>query len=390
MTCDSAMRAAEKLLSLRTLDLAVTLMRSARGVDWIVIAACITIATLLAVSVHATERSRMIEALDTYRADQMSASAWVAHHVEGVFCDLYRDLRTIARLPGVRTISRYATKFDANAHRAVQEICNKVAQSVPVSTVCIIPADLDPDAIDPLTGKLQAPIATFNQRAFGTLDEENPIHAYRVMHAQIAQLRAACPHESNVSGLAYPAVCTPQTGHTGASALVYSVPFYAPDGELRGCISAVLCTSGLAEIITDPDRALVCVASGVAVISDRPGAVGGMARGRAEDGPDNRRLLSFYLRNAGAHVEIAANGRVALEMIVDAAQRAMPYDLLLSDMQMPEMDGYTLARTLRARGWTTPIIAFGCDDYLTKPVDRQALLATCDRCRAKSHRAAAA
>jgi PAS domain S-box-containing protein len=120
-------------------------------------------------------------------------------------------------------------------------------------------------------------------------------------------------------------------------------------------------------------------------------------RGRillAEDGPDNQRLIAFHLRNAGAEVAIADNGRIALEMIDRAAGGGAPFDLLLTDVQMPEMDGYTLARTLRERGSTLPIIALtahamaedrerclqaGCDDFATKPIDKPALLATCAR-----------
>ncbi|MDZ4754418.1 MAG: ATP-binding protein [Phycisphaerae bacterium] len=114
----------------------------------------------------------------------------------------------------------------------------------------------------------------------------------------------------------------------------------------------------------------------------------------AEDGPDNQRLISFHLRKAGAHVDIAEHGIQALEMIARSITDGRPYDLLLSDMQMPEMDGYTLARTLRTRGSTLPIIALtahamgedrrkcieaGCDDYATKPIDQCSLLAMCGR-----------
>ncbi len=77
---------------------------------------------------------------------------------------------------------------------------------------------------------------------------------------------------------------------------------------------------------------------------------------------------------------------------LDAAARGQPFDLLLTRIQMPEMDGYTLARTLRARKSPIPIIALtahamaedrakcldaGCNDYASKPIDRAALLATC-------------
>ncbi|MFN4241941.1 MAG: ATP-binding protein [Tepidisphaerales bacterium] len=120
-------------------------------------------------------------------------------------------------------------------------------------------------------------------------------------------------------------------------------------------------------------------------------------RGRillVEDGPDNQKLIAHHLRKAGAEVELADNGRVGLERVLEAQNRGAPFDLIVSDMQMPEMDGYTLARTLRERGVTTPIVALtahamqedrdrclsaGCNDYATKPIRKQALLATCAR-----------
>jgi PAS domain S-box-containing protein len=114
----------------------------------------------------------------------------------------------------------------------------------------------------------------------------------------------------------------------------------------------------------------------------------------AEDGPDNQRLIAFHLRKAGATVEFADNGRIALEMIDRAVAVGTPYDLLLTDMQMPEMDGYTLARTLREHASTLAVVALtahamqedrekcweaGCDDYATKPIEKAALLDTVAR-----------
>ncbi|MCC6425269.1 MAG: response regulator [Phycisphaerales bacterium] len=114
----------------------------------------------------------------------------------------------------------------------------------------------------------------------------------------------------------------------------------------------------------------------------------------AEDGPDNQRLISYHLGKAGAEVTIAANGKLALELIQQHQAQGKPFDILLTDMQMPEMDGYTLAATLRRRGSAIPIIALtahamgehrtrciecGCDDYASKPIDKDQLLAICGK-----------
>ncbi len=120
-----------------------------------------------------------------------------------------------------------------------------------------------------------------------------------------------------------------------------------------------------------------------------------------EDGIDNQRLIAHHLRKAGAEVSLAENGRVALDMLTSPPVagsdrreliRPCPYDLVLMDMQMPVMDGYSAARRLRGLGFETPIIALtahamsgdrdkclaaGCDEYATKPIDKVALVRTC-------------
>ncbi|MEM0983299.1 MAG: response regulator [Planctomycetota bacterium] len=109
----------------------------------------------------------------------------------------------------------------------------------------------------------------------------------------------------------------------------------------------------------------------------------------AEDGLDNQRLISYYLKSAGAEVEVASNGVEAIEVFVESAKG---FDLVLMDMQMPELDGYGATRALRIDGALTPIIAVtahamegdmdkclsaGCDAYLSKPIDRGELIEMC-------------
>ncbi len=127
----------------------------------------------------------------------------------------------------------------------------------------------------------------------------------------------------------------------------------------------------------------------------------------AEDGPDNRRLIVFHLTQAGAEVQSFENGRLALEALtIDGTIDGElldppPCDLLLTDMQMPEMDGYSLARVLRARGWPLAIVALtahamssdaarcleaGCDCYASKPIDRAKLTEICHEAAQRSRR----
>jgi CheY-like chemotaxis protein len=115
-------------------------------------------------------------------------------------------------------------------------------------------------------------------------------------------------------------------------------------------------------------------------------------RGRillVEDGADSQRLLRMQLSSAGASVVSVANGQMAVELAT-----TQPFDLILMDMQMPVMDGYTATVELRRRGIKIPIIALtayamaedrdkciasGCDTYLSKPVDEETLLSAVNR-----------
>jgi CheY-like chemotaxis protein len=104
-----------------------------------------------------------------------------------------------------------------------------------------------------------------------------------------------------------------------------------------------------------------------------------------EDGVDNQKLISLILSKAGADVEIAENGRIAVDRLAAGAC----FDLIFMDMAMPEMDGYSATRALRSMGCRLPIVALtahglqgerekclaaGCDEYATKPISKKELI----------------
>ena len=107
----------------------------------------------------------------------------------------------------------------------------------------------------------------------------------------------------------------------------------------------------------------------------------------AEDNALNQQVAGELLRDAGLVVDIADNGRIACAMLQASGQ---PYDLILMDMQMPEMDGLTATHAIRAESrWNAlPIVAMtanamvedrqqcmqaGMVDFVTKPIDPDTL-----------------
>jgi two-component system cell cycle response regulator DivK len=110
-----------------------------------------------------------------------------------------------------------------------------------------------------------------------------------------------------------------------------------------------------------------------------------------EDNPDNRLLVRRVLQAAGYTVLEASDARQALDVL-----RLQIPDLILMDINLPEIDGYTLTRQLKARPElaNVPIIAMtayalrgdrerslaaGCDDYIEKPIDVDSLSKQIDR-----------
>jgi CheY-like chemotaxis protein len=120
----------------------------------------------------------------------------------------------------------------------------------------------------------------------------------------------------------------------------------------------------------------------------------------AEDNPMNQKLALRLLTLMGISADLAANGLEAV-----AATLEQPYDVILMDVQMPEVDGFEATRRIRASGthgrpWIVAMtanamegdreacLAAGMDDYVSKPIRPAELTAAFARARVSEEAAA--
>lgn len=128
-----------------------------------------------------------------------------------------------------------------------------------------------------------------------------------------------------------------------------------------------------------------------AVFPEAPSPAGSASlKGRrvllVEDTVDNQTLIRRHLESRGATVEVADDGKDALELAFQA-----PFDMILMDLQMPVLDGRSATKLLRMKGYAGPIVAVtahaaaqdrdaalaaGCSDFVTKPIEFGQLVAT--------------
>ena len=173
-----------------------------------------------------------------------------------------------------------------------------------------------------------------------------------------------------------------------------------------GLDKALLAELGIAEAVTKPvkqsqlfnlllrilgDDQPVRVVETVRRPLTRPSRANGRRILLVEDNHDNQNLATRILQKAGYRVDVAGNGIEAV-----AAARESEYDLILMDVQMPEMDGFAATREIRIleqqrgakrvpiialtahalEGYRQKCLAHDMDDYLTKPLKKKKLLET--------------
>lgn len=163
------------------------------------------------------------KAFSAFKEQKTNALAQTSETIETKLNEVYRTLRTMSLLPGVRSIDRYGVNFEGDAKKTVQQLYNNAYTSIQLSEIYILPPTLDPHKLDPKTGKNEEPIVTFDELIVETHStpninqqskveqeeekkqfEEIEIYEYELMKEQLSTLAQKFPTNTTFNALEVP------------------------------------------------------------------------------------------------------------------------------------------------------------------------------------------
>ncbi len=195
----------------------------------------------------------------------------------------------------------------------------------------------------------------------------------------------------------------PHPSVIGTSLLIERAAHTPIVGELDGHLSKPVRKEALRELLERSTPGRADERPDEAQTRKRPAVATGGADDRraprillAEDNPVNQKLARLVLAKAGLEVDVANNGRQAVDRFTADPER---YTLILMDIQMPVMDGIEATKSIRAKGFTrVPIVAMtaramdgdrescleaGMNDYITKPIRKERVLEVFEKLAAR-------
>jgi diguanylate cyclase (GGDEF)-like protein len=210
--------------------------------------------------------------------DQNLVSA--TENVNSKMTSLHENLRTISYLPSVRSLRGVPMPEVSDSRETIQQLYNNLANNLDVSEVYIIPADFAAGRINPETGRLHEPLASFDElivnagqprKIDGGVGIDTPEfegEEYVLMEEQIKYFAAQFPSIQGQNKLNTPMISNREiitcddrefatTKNDGdRKGMVFSVPFYNKQNEFAGMVSAVIRTNAIKKLIDTQSFAL--------------------------------------------------------------------------------------------------------------------------------------
>jgi methyl-accepting chemotaxis protein len=254
-------------------------------------------------------------ALSELRQKEAANTEAMARETDAALIGIYQNIRTLAMLPDIRAMDRHATGVGENAHATIQQIYNNLWTSASVSEVYFVPASFDPAKKDPVTGRGEEPALAYDEMISDSPTNDTATDTatsnstklpevedaeYALLVKQIAYFKEHFPLRTSFTGLNAPIVAGPIVMtcdntdfnrtriESDRDGLVFSVPFYTPEGNFSGVVAAIIRTKVMSQYLPAQHAALVNTAYGDAVLSGVPGQAqnSGSYVARGEIDPD--------------------------------------------------------------------------------------------------------
>jgi diguanylate cyclase (GGDEF)-like protein len=241
----------------------------------------VVVGVLAAMALHSNAQREYEAARARYLENSHASAEIAAKGVEDALRAIYENVRTLTLLPSVQKVDRWAKNLSDEGRATIQQVYNNLANNVSISEVYVLPADFDPNHIDTATGKPEEPIIMFDQLIVNArarieaaeqskpLDESKLDHPaeevetyeYRAMVEQLAWLKQHYPTIESIDGLDVPMIASRELItcnntdfiHTGVDAdrsgIVFTIPFYGPDGKFKGGVAAIILSSALTKLL---------------------------------------------------------------------------------------------------------------------------------------------
>lgn len=252
------------------------------GASFLSFATVVGFGATLILSSYLRGASEIESAWNSFRQRKITYNHSEAVRAKGNIENIYNNIRTIALLPSLRNLDRYASNITDDGRSTIQQIYNNLVNKVNISEVYIVPANFNPTRLDPNTGKLEEPSLMFDQLVIndGKFAKESDPFAksyaqsqvkplvgeieteeYRELYNQIQQLKKSFDHSSKIDGLRVPFISSPKvmtcdntefyiTHKEGdRDGTMISVPFYAMDGKFAGLVSAIVRINALSHLV---------------------------------------------------------------------------------------------------------------------------------------------
>ena len=246
------------------------------------------LAAVLGIAVQSNWQNNVLLARQHFVATAHGATLRDANRLEVAVRSIYQNLGTLSLIPSIRGLDRHGENLSLEGRVTIQQIFENLNSNIDVAEIYVVPIDFNPERMDPQTLRPEQPILKFSKhpeiaKAAAETNSATPWEAGRAaselpdakeseeaqLVEQAAWLKGHYPEKNSSDAKQIPFVAGPEVvardslyysdtiKDPNPSGIIFSVPFYGLDGNIKGSISAVILNQALRELMPSDTLALV-------------------------------------------------------------------------------------------------------------------------------------